>query len=270
MGFHVRRVPEAKLGRSEPAPWMFGNPENEKAHPKWSNKNWLTSRFHFSFAEYHNPANMGFGCVRVMNDDLVQPKRGFGEHPHRDMEIATYIVDGYLTHRDSMGTDETLERGAIQFMTAGTGVQHQEHNLNEEHPLRFIQIWIQPRTHGLKPNYGSATGDCAKRTNQWAHLVSDVKDKSHSTPIKLNQDVNLSVTELSDETKSVPLSIPKGRMAYMLCVEGTATIAGSQKVVLQQYDAAEIQGPTEAVITGKTHVLLLEMAQEAGSGRRDI
>jgi quercetin 2,3-dioxygenase len=122
---------------------MFGNNENDSKNPNWTNKNWLKSRFHFSFAEYMNPRNMGFGVVRVFNDDLVQPSRGktvakyffyrcffvfhyeqclaynlagFGEHPHRDAEICTYVVRGHLTHKDSMGTEETIHKGAIQFM----------------------------------------------------------------------------------------------------------------------------------------------------------
>jgi hypothetical protein len=90
----IRRVPNSKLGVSEPNPSWFGNPANDKQNPSWTNSNWLKSRFHFSFAEYSNPANMGFGVLRVMNDDLVQPSRGFGEHPHRDTEICTYVVEG--------------------------------------------------------------------------------------------------------------------------------------------------------------------------------
>ena len=132
-----RKVPQSKLGVSggtnfnlhltdshltfdslEPNPSWFGNPGNEATNPKWTNKNWLKSRFHFSFAEYSNPRNTGFGVLRVMNDDLVQPNRGFGEHPHRDTEICTYVVEGELTHADSMGTEETLSRGAIQFMVS--------------------------------------------------------------------------------------------------------------------------------------------------------
>lgn len=92
------------------------------------------------FAEYNNPRNANYGVLRVMNDDLVQPSRGFGTHPHREMEIVTYIVEGELTHKDSMGTEETLHRGSIQFMTAGTGVSHSEHNRHPSKPLRFIQV----------------------------------------------------------------------------------------------------------------------------------
>lgn len=110
----IKRVPDAKLGVSEPPPDLFGNEANAVGDATWTNKNWLKSRFHFSFAEYSNPKNQNFGVLRVMNDDLVQPARGFGEHPHRDVEICTYIVEGALTHKDSMGTAETLQRGGIQ------------------------------------------------------------------------------------------------------------------------------------------------------------
>merc|ERR1712216_814798 len=110
-------------------------------------------------AEYRNQHNSNFGVLRVLNDDLVQPARGFGAHPHRNTEICTYVVEGDLTHKDSMGTAGTLTRGAIQFMTAGSGVTHSEHNRSPDKPLRFIQMWINTRENGLAPNYGSAVGD---------------------------------------------------------------------------------------------------------------
>merc|ERR1712159_863460 len=105
-----------------------------------------------------DPSRSNFGVLRVMNDDLVQPARGFGTHPHRDMEIVTFVVRGSLSHQDSMGTQETLGRGSIQFMTAGRGVQHSEHNLHKSQDLRFIQMWLVPRSRGLQPSYGSLVG----------------------------------------------------------------------------------------------------------------
>ena len=135
MGLTFLHIPESILYVSEPQPRMFGNSANE-TNAGWSNKNWLKSRFHFSFAEYRNPKNSQFGCLRVMNDDLVQAHRGFGTHGHRDMEIVTYVVEGQLTH-DGIGGEETLGRGSVQFMTAGTGIRHSEHNLNKTKPLRF-------------------------------------------------------------------------------------------------------------------------------------
>eukprot|EP01125_Pyxidicula_operculata_P011173 TRINITY_DN3649_c0_g1_i2.p1 TRINITY_DN3649_c0_g1~~TRINITY_DN3649_c0_g1_i2.p1 ORF type:complete len:231 (-),score=35.89 TRINITY_DN3649_c0_g1_i2:63-686(-) len=193
-----RKVASKSLFVSEPNPRYFGNPANPSNNPDWTNNNWLKSRFHFSFAEYSNDANSNFGVLRVMNDDLVQPSRGFGTHPHRNMEIVTYIVEGELTHKDSMGTDETLSRGSVQFMTAGTGVSHSEHNLNPKDPLRFIQMWIQPRKSGIEPNYGSLNvkaEDKHKRHNKWYHIVTDVLNQA-DVPIKINQDANIYVTEL--------------------------------------------------------------------------
>ena len=194
-------VPESQLYKSEPPPHWFGNPGNEK-NAGWTNDNWLKSRFHFSFAEYRNPKNSQFGCLRVMNDDLVQGHRGFGEHPHRDVEIVTYIVQGELTHGDSMnrGSPQTLGRGSVQFMTAGTGVSHSEHNLQPD-PLRFIQIWITPRGHGFEPAYGGFDGTTADavaaRKNQLAKLAGDAQDKTNPAPIKLQQDCSLYVAEVT-------------------------------------------------------------------------
>ncbi|KAJ1421904.1 RmlC-like cupin domain-containing protein, partial [Ochromonadaceae sp. CCMP2298] len=210
---------------AEPNPSWFGNKGNEASNPTWTNKNWMKSRFHFSFAEYSNPRNQGFGILRVMNDDLVQPDRGFGAHPHREVEICTYVVQGALTHQDSIGTKETIGRGAIQFMTAGTGVEHSEHNLDKQHPLRFVQIWINTRRRGLSPNYGSMPqGDCAARTNNWAHLVSDTQGDS-PTPIRINQDANIYVTEVLPGS-GVQFTLREGRQAYMLCVEGAGDVSG--------------------------------------------
>lgn len=101
---------------------------------------WLESRFHFSFAEYYDPARSEFGVLRVINDDLVKSKEGFGTHPHRDMEIFSYVLDGELTHRDSMGSSETLYRGSVQYMSAGTGVRHSEYNTGPKRS-RFLQVW---------------------------------------------------------------------------------------------------------------------------------
>ena len=109
-----------------------------------SNLGWLQSSFHFSFAEYYNPLNINFGSLRVINDDLIQPQSGFPTHPHRDMEIVTYLVSGKLTHKDSMGNERTLERGEVQYMSAGTGVYHSEFNMEENEDLRLFQIWVFP------------------------------------------------------------------------------------------------------------------------------
>jgi redox-sensitive bicupin YhaK (pirin superfamily) len=176
-----------------------------------------------------------------------------------------------------MGTEETLTRGAIQFMTAGTGVQHQEHNRSEKEPLRFIQMWITTRKRGLTPNYGSSCGDEAGRRNQWSHLVSDVADKSTSTPVEINQDANIYVSE-TEVGKPVEFELKAGRQAYFLCMEGNVDIGAKDKLSLMRHDAAEITGPQTICVTPKpdaenspkAHFLLVEMKFVAGDGRTDL
>jgi redox-sensitive bicupin YhaK (pirin superfamily) len=261
----VTVVPQSQLFVSEPDPRMFGNSSNPRDGTAfgWSNANWLKSRFHFSFAEWRGgPSN--FGCLRVMNDDLVQPERGFGTHPHRDMEIMTFIVDGNLTHKDSMGTQETLGRGSFQFMTAGSGIQHSEHNLAKT-PLRFIQSWVVPRSRGLKPNYGSfdAGENAAQaRRNQWAHLVSDVQ-ASADTPVKIHQDCNVYVSELTAESQLPPMALSNDRQAYMLCVEGSVTTTGEKS--LERHEAAMVKGPLDFEVKAGGNGALLLMFEMAKS-----
>eukprot|EP00403_Amphidinium_massartii_P010484 CAMPEP_0178423112 /NCGR_PEP_ID=MMETSP0689_2-20121128/27522_1 /TAXON_ID=160604 /ORGANISM="Amphidinium massartii, Strain CS-259" /LENGTH=275 /DNA_ID=CAMNT_0020044699 /DNA_START=72 /DNA_END=899 /DNA_ORIENTATION=+ len=263
--------PRESLYVSEPEPWMFGNERNPpKGTEGWTNSNWLKSRFHFSFAEYYDGPSQ-FGVLRVMNDDLVQPARGFGTHPHRDMEIITFVVEGSLTHQDSMGTSETLGRGSVQFMTAGTGVRHSEHNLDPVAPLRFIQTWILPRRRGLRPNYGSMCGSGAAaeaRKDKWAHLVADAEspdpDAKKNAAILIQQDCNAYVTELSAGKTSPPLEVASGRQAYVLCVEGEVQQAGTGEV-MRQHDAAEIMGASTLELAAGPKgalVLVFEMAQE--------
>ena len=275
----IRVIPNANLFVSEPNPSWFGNGPNPGFHPAWSNENWLKSRFHFSFAEYNNPSNSNFGVMRVMNDDLVQPDRGFGTHPHRDMEIITYIVHGELTHQDNIGSKESLGRGSIQFMTAGTGVQHSEFNHSKEKPLRFIQTWIMPRSRGLAPNYGSydaSKGDCLSRKNTVHHLASDTSNHSVDTPVKVNQDVDTFAAELELD-KTVQVDLANNRQAYLLCIEGSLEVNGQ---MLAKYDGAEIHGNgtsltvkatgVEATENGDLAHFLMFSMKEDGSTRTDL
>ena len=244
-------IPEAQLYRSEPRPQMFGNRANEE-NPLWTNANWLKSRFHFSFAEYRNPKNTQFGVLRVMNDDLVQGNRGFGTHPHRDVEIVTYIVEGQLTHEDSTGIRETLGRGSVQYMTAGTGISHSEHNL-QDHPLRFVQIWITPASNGLSPTYGGFDGTTAAaqagRRNALAQLVGDRKQQAAANvPVRISQDCAMFVSEL-DAGAAVEFPLRSGRQAYLLCLEGalsaggiTAGTADGAMLRLARHEAVEWRG----------------------------
>lgn len=273
----IKVIPNTKLFVTEPNPSWFGNGPNPSSDPTWTNENWLKSRFHFSFAEYSNYANMDYGVMRVMNDDLVQPHRGFGTHSHGSMEIITYIVDGELTHQDSVGTKESLGRGSIQFMTAGTGIRHSEFNHGDK-PLRFIQTWIKPASSGLTPNYGSFRGDPNSTKNQVHHLVSNVKDESTKTPVEINQDCDAFSSEI-ELGKKVTIELPKGRQGYLLCIEGGVKVNGQQQ--LNKYDACEIAGQggmldieatgVEATEHGDlAHFLMFTMKSVAGSGRSDL
>ena len=197
-----------------------------------SNLGWLKSKFHFSFAEYYNPNNMGFGVLRVINDDLVNPHTGFDTHPHRDMEIISYVVEGELTHGDSMGNKSTLKRGDVQYMSAGTGVYHSEHNLGEK-IARFLQIWILPDEKGHKPNYGEYRFEWNERKNKWLNMVSSNQGEAS---IKINQDVNIFTLEL-DENNEINYSVKADRQAYLVQIEGKSNING---ITLNERDAMEI------------------------------
>eukprot|EP00271_Cylindrocystis_brebissonii_P015202 TRINITY_DN3742_c0_g1_i1.p1 TRINITY_DN3742_c0_g1~~TRINITY_DN3742_c0_g1_i1.p1 ORF type:complete len:254 (-),score=27.89 TRINITY_DN3742_c0_g1_i1:402-1163(-) len=209
--------------------------------PTW----WLESRFHFSFANYYNPANTEFGVLRVLNDDLVKPHSGFGTHPHRDMEIVTYVLNGELTHKDSMGTSESLGRGSIQYMSAGTGITHSEMNAGDK-LLRFLQIWIKPNARGLKPNYGSRVLKESDRRNQFQHLLTSFDNADghldmHTGVVPIHQDTNMYCAEV-DAGKTVNFSLAARRQAYVVCMEGQALV-NEKEVTMGPKDAMEVVAP---------------------------
>lgn len=274
------KIPESKLFVSEPNPSWFGNSGNEPRNKDWTNKNWLKSRFHFSFAEYNHPGNSSFGVLRVMNDDLVQPFRGFGNHPHRNMEICTYVLEGELSHKDSMGSERTIGRGALQFMSSGTGIQHSEHNRSKDKPLRFIQLWFTPRRMNQRPMYGDYTPSASDREDRWLHLVGDAdNERSAGVPIRIGTDVNIHVTELSKEGVEIQFLVQKDRQAYMLCMEGGGDVKlldaerrTAGRASFTRHDGLEIFGPCTLTLTaakGTLHAMLVEMAKDGRGGRTD-
>lgn len=217
-----------------------------------SDLGWLKSKFHFSFAGYYNPDNMEFGVLRVINDDLVNPNTGFDTHPHEDMEIISYVVDGELTHADSMGNKGTLKRGDVQYMSAGTGIYHSEHNLGKN-IARFLQIWILPDQSGHKPNYGEYKFEWNKRENKWLNMVSS---KQGNAAIKVNQDVNISVLELQ-ENKEMDYEVKVDRQAYLVQIEGRSNING---ITLYERDAMEIVNENIRIKAEVlSHFLVVEM-----------
>lgn len=217
-----------------------------------SNLGWLKSSFHFSFSEYYNPSNINFGKLRVINDDLIQAKTGFPMHPHNDMEIVTYVIDGKLTHKDSMGNIGEISRGQVQYMSAGTGVYHSEYNLGDEN-LRLLQIWIFPDKKDYKPNYGEYKFNWIDRENKWLHMVSSCEGNA---PIKIHQDVNIYSIYL-DKDNEESLDVDKDRQAYLVQVEGNSII---NSIELNEKDALEIvEENIQIKAKENSHFLVLEM-----------
>ncbi len=218
---------------------------------------WLDSHFHFSFAEYYNPENMSFGVLRVFNDDVVQAGTGFDTHPHRDMEIISYVVEGELSHKDSMGNARTLTRGQVQYMSAGTGVFHSEYNLQEHAELRFMQIWIIPNRTGLAPNYGEYRFALEDRFDKWLPIATCYRNRDNGAPIKVHQDVNVYAAILS-AGKSIDFKVSESRQAYLVCMEGEADIGGTHLVAR---DALEVTGESIEVTTNTgCHIIVIEMS----------
>ena len=219
-----------------------------------SNLGWLESRFHFSFAEYRNPNNINFGVLRVLNDDIVHPMSGFDMHPHSNMEIISYIVDGEITHKDSMGNSETLKRGEVQYLSAGDGIYHSEHNLHKSLDLRLLQIWIIPPKAGLPRLYGSKKYEKNQRENKLLNIVSS---QNGNADIKIYQDINIYVSEL-EKNKTINFDIKKDRQVYFVQIEGNSQI---DDIILNNGDALEIVDVEKLEIKAleNSHFLFIEM-----------
>ncbi len=221
-----------------------------------SNLGWLESRFHFSFAQYRNPNNINFGVLRVLNDDIIHPKSGFDTHPHSNMEIISYVVNGEITHKDSMGNSETLKRGEVQYLSAGDGIYHSEHNVHKSEDLRLLQIWIIPPFAGLPRLYGSKRFEEIDRKNTLLNIVSS---QEGTADIKIYQDVNIYVSEL-EINKSLEFEIKEDRQVYFVQIEGSSNI---NEITLNAGDAMEIVDIEEIEIKAleNSHFLFIEMAK---------
>jgi len=225
-----------------------------------SNMHPANTYFHFSFANYYDPENMNFGVLRVLNDDNVKPNNGFGTHPHRDMEIFSYIVSGKLSHRDSAGNHDVLSRGHVQCISAGTGIMHSE--LNEQNDwCRFLQIWITPQTKNLPIRYDIHKFSFKQRNNRLLQIISGSENKNLA-PLYVCQDVNVYVSELT-EKNSVSFTLSETRQAYVFCFEGSINI--NEYPSLKERDSLKIYGQANMEFTlasDKAHFMIIEMAQE--------
>lgn len=223
---------------------------NERGH---ADHGWLDTWHTFSFAGYYDPAHMGFRSLRVINDDKVAPGAGFGMHPHRDMEIITYVLDGALEHKDSMGNGSVIRSGQVQYMAAGAGVQHSEFNPSEKEPVHLLQIWIQPDRKGLKPRYEERT--LAKVKTGELQLITSKTGRDDS--IAINQDADLFVTRLG-AGDSVNHKLRAGRHAWVHVAEGEVELNGQK---LSGGDAAAIAEESDLRLTAnaKSQVLLFDL-----------
>ena len=223
---------------------------NERGHAEHG---WLDSYHTFSFADYYDPQWMGYRSLRVINDDLVMPGMGFGTHPHRDMEIITYVLSGALEHKDSMGNGRVIRAGDVQYMAAGTGVQHSEFNPSKDEAVHLLQIWIQPDAKGVKPRY--AEKPMATAPNGKLHLVASKAGRDDS--IAINQNADLWLAKL-DADNRVTHQLAPGRHAWVHVAEGEVSLNGTK---LNGGDAVAIDesGALELRAKKPSQILLFDL-----------
>jgi redox-sensitive bicupin YhaK (pirin superfamily) len=215
---------------------------------------WLDSRHTFSFGEYHDPGHMGFGPLRVINDDRVAPGAGFGAHPHRDMEIVSYVLEGGLEHKDSIGTGSVIRPGDVQRMSAGTGIRHSEFNASKTEPVHFLQIWIMPEENGIAPGYEQKAFGPDEKLNR-LRLVGSRDGRDGSVTIR--QNVDLYAARLGPGARLEHVIAP-GRLAWIQLAQGEAKLNGT---LLRQGDGAALtaNGPIVLEGTGDAEILLFDM-----------
>ena len=202
---------------------------------------WLKSFHTFSFADYQDPKHMGFGPLRVINEDRVQPGQGFGTHGHRDMEIISYVLEGGLAHKDSMGNGSVIKPGDVQRMSAGTGVRHSEYNASDKELVHFLQIWIEPNVHGIMPSYEEKNFDEASKRGKLRLIASE---EGLEGSVIIHQDAKLHAG-LVDGTESIDYQPErKGRLVYVHVVRGEATVNGQP---LAAGDAMKLSGDENRV-----------------------
>ena len=216
---------------------------------------WLHSRFSFSFADYHNRERMGFGLLRVINDDIVEPQSGFGMHPHRDMEIVTIVLKGSIEHTDSLGHHGFTNAGEIQMMSAGTGIEHSERNPSEDETLELFQIWIYPNAHNLIPHYEQRDFSDVLMSGVWGLLISgDGREGS----MKIAQDANIKMTRLSSGMEIVCDEVPTGYGRLLLVIEGEIQCMSES---LGRRDELQILDTNNFVIRAmsESHLIIFEV-----------
>jgi redox-sensitive bicupin YhaK (pirin superfamily) len=223
---------------------------------------WLKTAHSFSFADYFDPKRLQWGALRVFNDDHIAAGNGFPTHPHRDMDIVTYVLDGELEHKDSMGNRGVVSRYGVQYMSAGTGVRHSELNASQTEPLHLVQMWVLPQHAGIAPTYGQQSFTADDVRDRWLTIASGEPDVVAA--IRLDADATFSVAELDANTE-VRHATKSGRRAFLFVAEGAPAISVSGNGSPQQLaagDAARIESGEEIVVHGPGHVVLWDVDGE--------
>lgn len=214
-------------------------PATERGHFDFG---WLDTWHSFSFGDYHDPHHMHFRTLRVINEDRVEPSQGFGTHGHKDMEIFTWVLEGTLEHKDSLGTHGTIQPGEAQVMSAGSGIRHSEFNASKDMPVHLLQVWLLPEAQGLTPRYDQVRFEDAELRNQWKVVASQAPIEG---AVKLFQDARILVARL-DAGVTASHALAPGRGAWMQVARGSITLNG---VALNAGDGAALEKETQLTVT---------------------
>ncbi len=248
-------LPTGALAETAPAPQVKLNvrPSGARGH---ANLGWLDTRYTFSFSNYHDRRWMGFRSLRVINEDWIKPGRGFGTHPHDNMEIITYVLEGSLQHKDSLGGGGVIVPGEIQQMSAGTGIRHSEFNPSDEKSVHLLQIWLKPDRRGVTPKYGQKKFPAAELDGT-LRLVASKAGAKGSIPI--HQDANLYAGKL-DPTKPLTWRNPKGRHVWLQVARGKLHAGGRDLVAGDGAWTSEAGDIRLAAKDGRAEILLFDLA----------
>ena len=230
---------------------MIVRKSTERGH---FNHGWLDSYHSFSFGRYVDRNWMGYSVLRVINEDVIAPAQGFGMHSHDNMEIITYVLQGNLAHKDSLGNTEVIRQGHVQRMTAGTGITHSEFNASDSDPVHLLQIWILPNQQNLAPSYEDGFFTDAQKQNQWCLLASE---NAEAGSLKLHQDMRLFACKL-DERKALDYALKESRSAYLQVASGSVEIDGKQLTAgdAAMFDSAQT---IQIIATDHAEILLFDL-----------
>jgi quercetin 2,3-dioxygenase len=222
-------------------------------------EDWLSTYWHFSFAHYQDPEKMNFGPLRVFNDDIIQPGTGFGFHPHRDMEIVTYVIDGELEHKDNQGNQGVIHPGEIQRMTAGSGILHSEYNHSKEKPLRLLQMWLFANKRGLAPSWEQRQFGKEARKNKLLPVIVP-ENTNDGQALHIHQDAAIYVSSLEAGSK-VEHKLAQGRKAYVFVIDGKVQLGNNS---METRDAARIENEDKISIKADkpAELILLDLPEK--------